>query len=159
MLACGGSVDGDTTKGLHERGYAGKEVYYTLNTPNASARSVHQFALSNVKRLSGKSGSNYVSIYDSSWKLIKRTSVHIETTLEPGKTYYVLVESSDSGGAGTFTLTASCEAPGTSERGTCMASLPSMSRLLTASVSTGRCVQRAVSMPNTLPSSCGAFVV
>ena len=122
-LACGGSVDGDTTKGFHERGSAGKEVYYTLNTPSGSARNLYQFALSNVKRLTGTSSPQYVTIYDSSWKMAANmASMHIETTLEAGKTYYVLVDSSSSGGAGTFTLTASCTAPGTSKQGMCVAS-------------------------------------
>ena len=130
-------MDGDTTKGFHERGYAGKEVYYTLNTPSGSARSVYQFALSNVKRLSGTQPPEYVTIYDSSWKKKgNAASMHIETTLEPGKTYYVLVDSYASGGAGTFTLTASCAAPGTSKQGTCVASSPSMNRV--QMVSTGR---------------------
>ena len=119
-LACGGSVDGDTTKGLQERGHEGKEVYYTLTTGSTDTRSAYRFSLTNVKTVTGGGGPDYVTVYDDAWKAVTgRGYKHTEATLKPSKKYYVLVEGSNAANAGTFTLKASCAAPGTSEQGTC----------------------------------------
>ena len=153
-LACGGSVDGDTSKGFHERGATGKEVYYTLKAASGDKRTLYQFALSNFKRLSGGNAPEYVTVFDSSWKTkASRSHRHVEVTLEPSKTYYVLVEGYNSADAGTFTLTASCEAPGTSQQGTWRAH-PEWATCLWCPHA-----RRAGRTSNTLPSSCGAVLV
>ena len=117
-LACGGSVDGDTSKGLHRKGGAAKEVYYTLTTPANFTRSVYRFTASNYGGVGGSSFSPYVQLMDENWNRLGAGSARLETTLKANTTYYVLVEErSSADGQGTFKLAASCKAPGTRERG------------------------------------------
>eukprot|EP00729_Bicosta_minor_P001252 gene1252-11030_t len=122
-IGCGETVTGNTADGFHAVGSAAKEHYYQITTGKASQE--YTFAIPE----SSSGSTPYLSVWEdiryiNGWSRVRVRGSMLSSeewktaiVLDPGKTYYVVVETAESHTAVEYSMALTCAALGTADQG------------------------------------------